>query len=51
MDRASCQTGAKVGLQLKALIGERVKQVMRLNFPNSNNETGYEAILAGIDLA
>ena len=50
MDGTSCQTGAGVGLQLKAPIGERVEQVIRLDFPTSNNEIGYEAILVGIDL-
>ena len=40
-----------VGLQLKAPIGERVEQVIRLDFPASNNETEFEAILVGIDLA
>ena len=51
MDGASRQTGAGVGLQLKALIGERVEQAIRLDFPASNNETEYEAILVRIDLA
>ena len=51
MDGASRQTRAGVGLQLKAPIGERVKQVIRLEFPASNNETEYEAILARIDLS
>ena len=30
---------------------ERVEQAKRLDFPASNNETEYEAILAGVDLA
>ena len=51
MDGAPRQTGARVGLQLKAPIGERVEQAIRLDFLASNNETEYEAILAGIDLA
>ena len=51
MDGASPQTGAGVGLQLKAPTGERVEQAIRLDFPTSNNETEYEAILVGIDLA
>ena len=37
-------------LQLKAPIGEVVEQAIQLDFPVSNNETEYEAILAGIDL-
>ena len=51
MDGASRQTGAWVGLQLKSLTRERVEHAIRLNFPASNNEKEYEAILAGIDLA
>ena len=51
MDYASCQTGAGVGLQLRAPIGESVEHVVRLGFPASNNETEYEAILDGVDLA
>ena len=51
MDSASCQTGARVGLQRKALTRERVEQAIRLEFSTSNNETGYEAILVGINLA
>ena len=51
MDEASHQTGGGVSLQLKALTGERIKHVIQLDFPASNNETEYEAILAGIDLA
>ena len=43
--------GAGVGLQLKAPIGERIEYAIWLDFPASNNETEYEAILAGIDLA
>ena len=50
MDDASCQTRVGVGLQLKAPIGERIEQAIRLDFPASNNETEYEAILTEIDL-
>ena len=51
VDNASCDTGVDVDLQLKAATGEIVKQSIQLDFPASNNETEYEAILAGIDLA
>ena len=51
MDRASPQTGVGVGLQLKASTRERVEQALRLDFPMSNNETEYAAILARINLA
>ena len=38
-------------MQLKSPIGEKIEHVIWLDFPASNNETEYEAILAGIDLA
>ena len=50
MDGASWQTGAGVGLLLKALTKERIDQAIQLDFPASNNEAQYEAILAGINL-
>ena len=51
VDGASRQTGAGVDLQLKSPTGERIERVILLDFPTSNNETEYEAILTGIDLA
>ena len=51
MDDASHHREAGVGLQLKAPTGEVVEKAIRLNFPIYNNETKYEAILAGINLA
>ena len=46
MDGASRQMGAGLGLQLKALPGEVIEQVIRLNFFASNNE----AIITRLDL-
>ena len=51
MDGASSQTGARFNLQLKAPIREMKEQAIRLEFPTSNNETEYEAILTEINLA
>ena len=51
VDGASRQTGAGIGLQLKSPTGEKIEQVIRLGFSDSNNESVYEAILAGIELA
>ena len=51
MDGASLQTGADIGLQLKSLVGERIEQAICLGFSASNNESKYEAIQAGIELA
>ena len=51
VDGASRQTGAGIGLQLKSPTGERIKQAIRLGFNASNNESEYEALLSGIELA
>ena len=51
MDDASHQTGAGVGLQLKAPIGKMIEQVIRLGFHTFNNEIEYEAIMAEVNLA
>ena len=51
VDGASRQTGAGIGLQLKSPSGDKIKQAIWLGFSASNNESEYEAILAGIELA
>ena len=45
------QTRLGVGLQLKATTREMIEQTIRLDFPTSNNEIEYEAILPGVNLA
>ena len=50
MDGASHQARSDIGLQLKSPTGERIEQAIRLGFNASNNESEYEAILAGIEL-
>ena len=51
VDGASQQTGADIGLQLKSPSGDKIEQAIQLSFNASNNESEYEAILAGIELA
>ncbi|XP_034707085.1 uncharacterized protein LOC117930552 [Vitis riparia] len=51
VDGASRLSGSGVGLLLKTPTGERLEQSIRLNFPASNNEAEYEAILSGLNLA
>ena len=51
VDGASRQTGAGVGVRLKAPTGEEIEQAIRLGFSASNNESEYEATLAGLSLA
>ena len=50
VDDTSQQTGVGLGLQLKAPTEEIIEQAMLLNFPASNNEVEYEAIITKIDL-
>ena len=50
MDGVSRKTRVGVGLQLKALTGERIDQTIRLDTPASNNKSEYEPILVGINL-
>ena len=51
VDGASRKTGAGIGLQLKSPGGDKIEQAIRLGFSTSNNESEYESILAGIELA
>ena len=51
VDGASRQTGVGIGLQLKSPTGEKIEQAIYLGFNSSNNESKYEAILVGIELA
>lgn len=51
VDEASRSSGSGVELLLESPTGERLEQSIRLGFPASNNEAGYEAILSGLSLA
>ena len=51
VDGASRQTRAELRLQLKAPTKEIIEQAICLDFPSSNNEAEYEAIIVGLDLA
>ena len=51
VDGVSRQTRAGIGLQLKSPSGDKIEQAIRLGFCASNNESEYEAILTGIELA
>ena len=37
-------------MQLTSPIGERIKQVVRLGFSATNNESEYEATITGLEL-
>ena len=51
VDGASIQLGAGIGLQLTSPTGERIEQAVCLGFSASNNESEYEALIAGLKLA
>ena len=51
VDGSSRQTGADIGLQLISSSGERVEHAIRLGFSATNNESEYEAMIAGLELA
>ena len=51
MDGASRQSGAGIGLQLTSPAGERIEQEVHLSFDASNNESEYEALIVGVELA
>ena len=51
VDGASRQSGAEIGLQLTSPTGERIEHAIRLGFAASNNESEYEAMIAGVELA
>ena len=51
VDGASRQSGTDIGLQLTSPTEERVEQVVCLGFSTSNNESEYEAMIAGVGLA
>ena len=51
IDGASRQSGDGIGLQLRTPSGDKIEQAIRLGFSASNNESEYEAILAGLELA
>ena len=51
VDGASRQSRVGIGLQLTSPTGERIEQAVRLGFSASNNESEYEAMIAGLKLA
>ena len=51
IDGASRQFGAGIGLRLRTPSGDKIEQAIRLGFNAFNNESEYEAILVGLELA
>ena len=51
VDGASRQSGVGFGLHLTFPTGERIEQAVRSGFDGSNNESEYEALIVGVELA
>ena len=51
IDGASKQSRVGIGLRLTSLTEERIERAVRLGFSASNNESEYEAMIAGLELA
>ena len=51
VDGASKQTGEGISRQLTSPTGERIEQAVRLGFNATNNESEYEVMIAGLELA
>ncbi|XP_024007922.1 uncharacterized protein LOC112083931 [Eutrema salsugineum] len=51
VDGSSSSQGAGIGIRLESPTKEILEQSFRLEFPASNNEAEYEALLAGLRLA
>ena len=51
IDGSSNMNGSGASIVLESLTREKVKYALRLEFPASNNEAEYEALLAGLHLA
>ncbi|KAL2224042.1 UNVERIFIED_CONTAM: Transposon Tf2-12 polyprotein [Sesamum indicum] len=51
VDGSSTSTGSKAGIVLESPEGDKFEYAIKLEYPSSNNEAEYEAILAGGELA
>ena len=49
--RSSNQHSGGAGVVVLTLEGDKIKCMIRLDFPTTNNEAKYEALVAGLDLA
>ena len=50
MDGSSNKHAGRIGVVLCSLEGDEIECMVRLNFPTTNNEAEYEALVAGLDL-
>ena len=50
-DRSSNRRPGGAGVVIQTSEGDKIECMIRLDFPTTNNETKYEALVAGLDLA
>ena len=50
-DGSSTQRSGGVGVVIQTPEGDKIECMIRLDFPTTNNEAEYEALVAGLDLA
>ena len=50
-DGSSNQHAEGVGVVIQTPEGDKIECMIRLDFPTTNNEAEYEALVAGLDLA
>ena len=51
IDELSNRQARGAGIVLLSLEGEKIECMVRLDFPTTNNEVEYKALMAGLDLA
>lgn len=51
IDRSSNRRVGEAGVVIQTPEGDKIQCMIRLDFPTTNNEAKYEALVAGIDLA
>ena len=51
IDGSSTRDSSGIGIVLKSPEGDTIKQAVRLQYPTTNNEAEYEALLTGLKMA
>ena len=51
MDGSSNRQAGRAGVLLHSLEGDKIECMVHLDFPMTNNEAEYEALIGGLDLA
>ena len=51
LDRSSNRRAGEASVVIQTPEGDKIECMIRLDFPTTNNEAEYEALVAGLDLA